>query len=277
MADDTVLITGCGSGIGRETALAFRERGWNVCATDPDPDAMADLAERGCLTLELDVTEDGDATAVVERVAGEFGGIDCLFNNAGYGQIGPLEELPTDRLREQFEVNVFGQHRLLRAVLPVMRRRDGGTVVNMASVYGRTVFPGQGAYCASKWAVEAVTDTLRTEVADHGIDVVTIEPGPVETRFGERALARKEDLEPTGAYGWFYRLYDPELYDRRFIDRGVGYVQPRRVAAVVVDAATDDDPDRRYVVGPWKYPLLLGVVVPDAARDLLYGLLKRFA
>lgn len=275
MESRTALITGCASGIGNETAREFDERGWEVWATDSDPAELSDLEELGCTTARLDVTEEGDAEAVVERLVDEHGRLDCLYNNAGYGQIGPLEELPTERVEEQFEVNFFGHHRLVRAALPPMRRQGGGTIVNMASVYGRTTFLGQGAYSSSKWAVEAFSDTLRMEVSDHGVDVVTIEPGPVETRFGERALAEKADLERSGAYDWFYRLYDGEKYDRWFLDKGIGYVQPDRVASVVVEAATSDDPQRRYVVGPWRYLLLFGNLVPDSLRDRLFDLFKR--
>ena len=276
MAPPTVLITGCATGIGHATARAFDDAGWTVYATDPDPSALTDLEERGCETAELDVTEDGDAEAVVSDVVDEHGRLDCLYNNTGYGQLGPVEEVPTDRLREQLDVNFLGQHRLVRAALPHMRERGEGTIVNMASVYGRTVFPGQGAYASSKWAVEALTDTLRVEVDDYGVDVVTIEPGPVETAFGERALATKDDLEATDGYEWFYRMYDENRYDRRFVDRGVGYVQPERVAEVVLEAAESDDPQRRYVVGPWKALLYLGYVVPDRFRDRLFRVLMRY-
>lgn len=275
MDSRTVLVTGCASGIGNATARAFRDSGWEVYATDPDPAAMTDLEEAGCRTAELDVTEPGHAESVVEEIVDEHGRIDCVYNNAGYGQIGPLEEVPTERLREQMDVNFFGQHRVLRAALPTMREQPGGTIINMASVYGRTVFPGQGAYASSKWAVEAMTDTLRVEVEDYDVDVVTIEPGPVETRFGERALATKENLEPTEGYEWFYRIFDENRYDRRFLDKGVGYVQPERVAEVVLEAAESDDPDRRYVVGPWKAFVLLGYVVPGWARDRAFDVLKR--
>lgn len=271
----TVLITGCSSGIGRETARTFRQRGWEVFATDPDPASMADLRELGCTTAELDVTEPGDAETVVERILDHHGSVDCLVNNAGYGQIGPLEELSTDLLRRQFEVNFFGQHRLVRAVLPAMRRRGSGTIINVSSVYGRTVFVGVGAYSSSKWAVEAMSDTLRAEVSDYDIDVTIIEPGPVETEFGKRALDEKANLERRGAYDWFYTLFDGRRYDRRFIDKGPGYVQPQRVATVIADAASSDSPDRRYVVGPWKYAMLIGRFVPTAVRDRLFELLKK--
>jgi NAD(P)-dependent dehydrogenase (short-subunit alcohol dehydrogenase family) len=271
----TILITGCSSGIGNATARAFAEEGWEVYATDLDPSALDDLEEAGCHTAKLDVTDPGDAAVVVERILDEQGRIDCLFNNAGYGQIGPLEELPTEQLREQFEVNYFGAHRVARAVLPAMREQGSGLIVNTSSVYGRTIMLGQGAYAGSKWALEAMSDTLRAEVADHGIDVVSLEPGPVETDFGERALEEKGKLERTGAYEWFYRLFDAEKYDRRFIDRGVGYVQPEDVASVVVEIAESDDRPRRRIVGPWKYAVWLGYVVPDGVRDTLLQGLKR--
>lgn len=267
-------MTGCGSGIGRATAREFDDRGWTVYATDPDPDALTDLGG-DCETAELDVTEAGDAERVVADIEERHGRLDCVVNNAGYGQIGPLEELPPDRFREQFEVNVFGQHRVLRAALPVMREQGDGTVINVSSVAGRTALPGQAAYCSSKWAVEGMSDALRLELADHGIDVAVIEPGPVETEFGRRALAEKEHLERSGGYGWFYRAYDGDRYDRRLLDRGIGYVQPPRAAGTIVDAAEAEDPDRRYVVGPWKAFVLAGRVVPDAVRDAALGLVRK--
>lgn len=156
-----------------------------------------------------------------------------------------------------------------------MREHGSGLILNTSSVYGRTVFLDQGAYAGSKWALESLSDVLRIELSDHGIDVVAIEPGPVETDFGERALAEIEKLDRTGAYGWFYRLFDAEKYDRRFIDRGIGYLQPEDVADVVVEIAESDDRPRRRIVGPWKYLVWLGYVVPDAVRDALLKPLKR--
>lgn len=125
MSTDTVLITGCSSGIGRETAIAFAEDGWTVYATDPEPDELADLTARGCTTLELDVTDDESVQTAVDRVLDDSR-LDCLINNAGYEQLGPLEDVPSDQLREQFEVNTFGAHRVTRAVLPSMRARARG-------------------------------------------------------------------------------------------------------------------------------------------------------
>lgn len=274
MTDPTVLITGCKSGIGNETARAFANRDWTVYATDPDHEELTELAELGCETAELDVTEDSHAERVVDRIDDEQGRLDCLINNAGYGQIGPVEEVPTDRLEEQFQVNFFGQHRLIRAVLPIMRRQGHGRIINVSSVYGRSFFLGQGAYVASKWAVEGLSNVLRLEVSDHGIDVVLLEPGPVETNFGERALAERERLDRTGAYDWFDRLFDPEGYGRRFIDKAVGSIQPETVAEQMVEIAHEPDPDARYIVGPWQYQLWGGKLVPTSVRDEMIELVK---
>jgi NAD(P)-dependent dehydrogenase (short-subunit alcohol dehydrogenase family) len=139
-----VLITGCSSGIGNETARTFRERGWEVYATDPDPSAMADLGDLGCTTAELDVTEAGDAERVVRSIVDDHGRLDCVVNNAGYGQIGPLEELPTERFREQFEVNVFGQQRVLRAALPIMREQGAGRSSTSPASSGGRCSPDRG-------------------------------------------------------------------------------------------------------------------------------------
>lgn len=135
---DTVLISGCSSGIGRETAITFAKDGWTVYATDPEPDELADLAAQGCNTLELDVTDGESVNTAVDRVLDDAGRVDCLINNAGYGQLGPLEDVSADQLKEQFEVNTFGAHRLTRAVLPSMRVHDFGTIIDNSSIYGRT-------------------------------------------------------------------------------------------------------------------------------------------
>ncbi|GAB3037774.1 SDR family oxidoreductase [Natronobiforma cellulositropha] len=274
MTSPTVLVTGCATGIGNETARAFAERDWTVYATDPDEDALEDLARAGCETATLDVREGDDASRVVERIEDEQGRLDCLVNNAGYGQVGPVEEIPTDQVEAQFQVNFFGQHRLLRAVLPVMREQGYGRLINVSSVYGRTVFPGQGIYAASKYAVEAMSDTLRAEVGAFDIDVVLIEPGPVETNFGERAQAQLAELEPTGAYEWIHDLYDPDVFGRRFVDRGPGYVQPEEVATAIVEAAYARAPADRIPVGPWKYRLWLEEITPAPVRDRLNRLVR---
>jgi NAD(P)-dependent dehydrogenase (short-subunit alcohol dehydrogenase family) len=189
MSDETVLITGSSSGIGRATAELFAEEEWVVYATARDEADLAELAERGCETTELDVTRAADVGRVVDRIDDEQGRLDCLVNNAGYGQYGPLEDVPAGELARQFDVNVYGPHRLTRAALPHMREAEDGTIVNVSSVSGRIAVPGSGVYSASKFALEAMSDALRGEVEDFGVDVVLVEPGPVATAFGERSEA----------------------------------------------------------------------------------------
>jgi NAD(P)-dependent dehydrogenase (short-subunit alcohol dehydrogenase family) len=150
MTDRTALITGCSSGIGRATAEAFLDEDWVVYATSRDTDDIADLAEQGCETASLDVTVDADIERVFDRIDEDTGRIDCLVNNAGYGQYGPLEDIPVTHLRRQFDVNVYGPHRLTRAALPMMRAQEDGSIINVSSVAGRVAIPGGGAYSASK-------------------------------------------------------------------------------------------------------------------------------
>jgi len=187
----TVLITGCSSGIGRATALAFAEEGWTVYATARDPDDIEPLADAGCKTAALDVTDPTDIDRVVNRILDEDGVLSCLVNNAGYGQFGPVEDVPTEKIEQQYAVNVYGPHRLIKAVLPHMRREEDGTIINISSVAGRVAFPGGGVYCGSKFAIEGMSDALRAEVEPFDIDVVVIEPGPVKTGFTERAGLRR--------------------------------------------------------------------------------------
>jgi NAD(P)-dependent dehydrogenase (short-subunit alcohol dehydrogenase family) len=182
-----VLITGCSSGIGHATAKRLAGRGWTVYASARRTDAIADLAEAGCRTLALDVTDEGSMRAAVDAVVDSEGAVGCLVNNAGYSQSGALETLPMERLRAQFETNVFGLLRMCQLVLPAMRRQRWGRIVNLSSMGGKLSFPGGGAYHGTKYAVEALSDVLRFEVGGFGVNVTVIEPGLITTRFGEVA------------------------------------------------------------------------------------------
>ena len=186
-ASKAVLITGCSSGIGHATAEHLAARGWTVYASARRPESIADLAERGCKTLALDVTDEDSMRAAVAAVEEAEGAVGALVNNAGYSQSGAVETLPLERLRAQFETNVFGLVRMCQLVLPGMRRQGAGRIVNVSSMGGRLTFPGGGAYHGTKHAVEALSDALRFEVRGFGVDVVVIEPGLITTRFGETA------------------------------------------------------------------------------------------
>ena len=178
-----VLVTGCSTGIGRALARELKARGHRPFATARRLESIADLQAAGCRTLELDVTDEASMRSAVEAVEAEQGAVGALVNNAGYSQSGAVETLPMDDLRRQFETNVFGLVRMCQLVLPGMRRAGFGRIVNMSSMGGNFVFPGGGAYHASKYAVEALSDALRFEVKGFGVGVTVIQPGAIRTEF----------------------------------------------------------------------------------------------
>jgi NAD(P)-dependent dehydrogenase (short-subunit alcohol dehydrogenase family) len=224
-----VLISGCSSGIGRATALRLAASGWTVYATARRRDSIADLEAAGCRTLALDVCDENSMSAAVREVEGAEGAVGVLVNNAGYSQSGAVEAVPMDRVRAQFETNVFGLVRLTQLVLPAMRAQRWGRVVNLSSMGGRLVFPGGGFYHATKYAVEALSDALRFEVRGFGIDVVVIEPGLVRSGFAEAAVGA---MGPDGAG-------DPYAAFHAAVARGTREVYEKGPLAVL--AGTPDD------------------------------------
>src|SRR5918998_3769882 len=164
-----VMITGCSTGIGRATAERLARKGWRVYATARDVEKISDLADRGCELLPLDVTDEDSMRSAVSEVERREGAVGVLINNAGYSQSGAVEEVPMEKVRRQFETNVFGLVRLCQLALPGMRRQGFGRIVNLSSMGGRLTFPGGGFYHASKYAVEALSDALRFEVRGFGV------------------------------------------------------------------------------------------------------------
>jgi len=262
----TVLITGCSSGIGRATARRFLDAGWRVWATSRDPIDVAGLADAGCRTAPLDVTVDEQVEDAVEAAVERDGRLDCLVNNAGFGQVGAVEEVPVDRRRAQFDVNVFGPVRLVQAALPHMRAAESGTVVNVSSLLGRVVYPTRGAYAGSKHALEAVSDALRMEVGGLGIDVVAVEPGAVSTGFDDRLRETRDATRDLPAYDRLRRVVDTA---QRLSARTA--MPPERVADTVYEAAASPAPDDRYVVG-WdaRLAILADRLLPARATQWLY-------
>jgi NAD(P)-dependent dehydrogenase (short-subunit alcohol dehydrogenase family) len=197
----TVIINGCSSGIGRATAKRLAQSGWTVYATARRTASIEDLEADGCKTLALDVTDEDSMVAAVRAVEEAEGSIDALVNNAGIQEIGAIETVPMDRVRGLFETNVFGAARLTQLVLPGMRERGRGRIVTIGSMNGRFTWPGTGYYCATKHALEAISDALRHEVRPFGIDVVLVQPGFVKTPLGETAAGRRtEDDGPYASY-----------------------------------------------------------------------------
>ncbi len=265
---DAVLITGCSSGIGRATAARLAEAGWPVWATARRPESLADLEGLGCRTLGLDVTDPASVAAAVEAVEAEHGAVGALVNNAGYSLSGALETLEVERVRRQFETNVFGLLDVTQRVLPGMRRAGRGRIVNVGSMGGRFTFPGGGAYHASKHALEALTDALRFEVRGFGIDVVLIQPGLILTGFGKAAVGQME-FDDEGPYAGFDAAVAKatvQVYEEGPLARLGG--TPQDVARVIERALVARRPRSRYKV-TLSARLLLGLraLLPDGLWD----------
>lgn len=189
LSASAILVTGCSSGIGYAAAQGLRQRGYRVFATARRLEDVQALGGEGFEALQLDLTSSASIDTAVDEVLSRTGGeLYALFNNAGYGQPGAVEDLSRDSLREQFETNLFGLHELTCRVLPVMRRKGYGRIVHNSSLLGFVALRYRGAYNASKFALEGLTDTLRLELAGSDIHVSLIEPGPVESRFRQNAL-----------------------------------------------------------------------------------------
>lgn len=265
-----VLITGCSSGIGRAVALRLAKSGWKVFATARKVNDLSELQDAGCQVLTLDVTDERSMAKAVDAVAAQAGAVGVLINNAGYSQSGAIEAVPLDRVREQFETNVFGLVRLSQLVLPGMRNQGFGKIINLSSMGGKLVFPGGGFYHASKFAVEAISDALRFEVAAFGVDVVLIEPGLIKSGFSDVATARlKSSPDVEEVYGDFHEAVSKatkESYEKGPLAKLAGV--PDDVAKVVEKALNAKKPRPRYTVsGSAKVLLTQRKLLSDRGWD----------
>jgi NAD(P)-dependent dehydrogenase (short-subunit alcohol dehydrogenase family) len=272
-----VLITGSSTGIGRATAEMLAASGWPVYATARRLDSIRDLEQRGCKILALDVCDEASMQAAVAHVEAAEGAVGVLINNAGYGQEGPVEEVPMAEVRRQFETNVFGLTRLTQLVLPGMRRQGWGKIVNLSSMGGRLTFPGGGFYHATKHAVEALSDALRFEVKGFGIDVVVIEPGPIKTQFGDTAINSIKSVKSIGAasaspYARFNEQVAAKV--REAYDGPMGRLAagPEAVAKVIQTAISAQRPRTRYVVTAAAH-IIIGLrrILSDRFFDAFLG------
>jgi NAD(P)-dependent dehydrogenase (short-subunit alcohol dehydrogenase family) len=246
MNGDPVLVTGCSSGIGKATAQALVAAGHTVYATARRPSTLADLEAAGARTLALDVTDEDSMKAAVATIEAEHGAVGALVNNAGYGVYGPVEEVPMEDVRREFETNVFGLGRMTQLVLPGMRAAGRGRIVNVSSMGGRLVYPTGGWYHASKYAVEAMSDALRVEVKPFGISVVLVEPGLIRTEF-ESVASGGLAAQASGPYAAL-RTTSDEVMRRGYRSR-LG-AEPSAVASVITKAVSSGRPRSRYVVTP---------------------------
>ncbi|MBE2320104.1 SDR family NAD(P)-dependent oxidoreductase [Solirubrobacter sp. CPCC 204708] len=263
----SVLITGCSTGIGHATAARLARSGrWTVYASARRVETLAGLEALGCRVLALDVTDEASMAAAVDAVEG---GVDVLVNNAGYSLSGALETLPMEEVRRQFETNVFGLLRLTQLVLPGMRERRSGTIVNLSSMGGKLTFPGGGAYHATKYAVEAISDALRVEVAPFGVRVIVIEPGLIRTEFSATASS---GVRETGPYAEFNAAVARSTRDAYHGPLGRLGGDAGTVAEAIEAALLKPKAPTRVLVTP-SARLLVGLrrVLPDRAWDRAVG------
>jgi NAD(P)-dependent dehydrogenase (short-subunit alcohol dehydrogenase family) len=245
-ADAVWLITGCSTGIGREVATLALDQGYRVVVTARKPEAVADLVvphgDRA-LPLALDVTDRAQIAAAVAAAEDAFGGVDVLVNNAGYGYMAALEEGEDEEVRRLFDTNYFGVVDTIKAVLPGMRSRGRGHIINMSSMTGLVANPPNVYYSSTKFALEAVTEALAQEVASFGLHVTAIEPGAFRTDWGTRSM--KESAAPIEAYAETVGARKELI--KAFADKLPG--DPRRVADAVLQIARDQDPPLHLLLG----------------------------
>lgn len=257
---ETALVTGASSGMGREIAQRLLRDGYTVYVAARGVDKMSDLANAGATVLGMDLSKEDEIEAAVERILADGGGIDILVNNAGYGQYGPVEDTPLDTARYQFEVNLFGPARLTQLLLPTMRERRKGLIINISSVGGKIFTPLGAWYHATKHALEGWSDCLRLELGDFGIHVVVIEPGIIRTGFGDRLsqnFVTKEGSAYSGLSDRMQKANRSTYASRRASPPGV-------VADAVMKAIGSERPRTRYAVGSMAKPLIfLRSVVSD--------------
>jgi NAD(P)-dependent dehydrogenase (short-subunit alcohol dehydrogenase family) len=269
MVQRSILITGCSSGIGLDAARGLAARGWRVFATCRQEADCARLRAEGLESFVLDYADEDSIAAAVEQVATRTGGrLDALFNNGAFACPGAVEDLPRGALRAIFEVNLFGYHDLTRRVIPMMRAQGSGRIVNCSSVLGLVGIKWRGAYVATKFAMEGLTDVLRIEMTGTGIDVILIEPGPITSRIRANAIPHFErwiDWEQSARSA----EYRP-LLDRLYAERGPDTFElpPAAVTKKLIHALESRRPAARYYVTlPTHAMGLLRRILPTRLLD----------
>lgn len=249
----TALVTGASSGMGKEIARRLIHDGYQVYVAARQVEKMEDLRALGAEPLRMDISKEADIVAAVDIILAQTGGVDVLVNNAGFGLYGPMEEIGIDEARYQFEVNVFGPARLTQLLLPAMREKKAGTIVNISSMGGKIYTLLGSWYHATKHALEGWSDCLRLELAPFGINVVIVEPGLIETGFGD--VVADGLLKRSGAGPYARQTRGVAESTRAAYGHGRG-TAPSAVADVVGKAVAFRRPHTRYVVGKYAKPMI---------------------
>lgn len=249
----TALVTGASSGMGKAIAKRLIQDGYQVYAAARSVDKMADLAQLGAQPMRMDVSKDEEIVACVNAILAQTGGVDVLVNNAGFGLYGPVEEIGIDEARYQFEVNVFGAARLTQLLLPSMRAKRSGHIVNITSMGGKMYSLLGAWYHATKHALEGWSDCLRLEVVEFGIKVVIVEPGVIETGFGDGATESIVKRSANGPYGRLVQMVAKSI--RQTYGHGTGS-DPGVIADVVSKAVASNKPRTRYAAGKFAKMLI---------------------
>lgn len=271
MSNKTILITGCSSGIGLHAALTLSARGYQVFATARKEQDVVMLKEKGLSAYLLDVTKPESIEDTLAKVLEQTGGqLDFLFNNGAFGQPGALEDLSTEALKAQFETNVFGWHELTKQVIPVMRQQGYGRIIQCSSVLGFVSMAYRGAYNASKYAIEGLTDTLRLELKSANIDVVLLQPGPINTQFRANALAAFQDNIDVEAsvHKTEYQQQIERLASEK--SNAAFTLEPLDVTRALIHALESKRPKLRYrITTPTKLFAIFKRILPARLLDYL--------
>jgi len=277
MKKQIVLITGCSSGIGFDTAIELKKRGHKVIASCRKEEDRVKLEGLGIDVLILDVSDSSSIQKAFSEVMELTNGhLDVLINNAGYGQAGALEDISREVLREQFETNVFGLHELSTLAIPVMRQQKYGRIINVSSILGIISMPMRGAYNASKYAVEGLSDTLRLELKPSGIDVITIEPGPIESRFRDNCVdgsLKKIDIKDS----FFHQQYEVMLSTFKQAKKNSTFTKSTEaVVTKIIHAIESRKPRSKYpVTFPAHLFIFLKRILCTSMLDRIFSQISR--
>ena len=245
----TVLVTGCSSGIGYATCLVFARNNFATYGSVRDlskAERIQEITNKEKLPLKiirLDVNEDESIRIAIQKIISDSGGIDILINNAGYGMFGPIEEISIKEIKEQFETNFFGTIRLIKAIVPIMRKQRNGTIVNISSMVGRFGVPLNAAYVSSKFALEGLSESISFELEEFGIKVILVEPGVIQTDFFHNLKIEGNDTKSP-----YFKLMDKRIaFLKGSMKNSVS--SSDQVANIILHAVNSRDPDMRYVIG----------------------------